>query len=58
MYVFQICDSDCYILNVDASYGGANHDAFIWSQCEIKGHLESLTETTYLLGKYKLDVNF
>ncbi|KOB64526.1 Uncharacterized protein OBRU01_24126, partial [Operophtera brumata] len=44
-----ICDSDCVILNVDASYGGATHDAFIWTQCEIKGHLESLTETTYLL---------
>ncbi|KAL0879735.1 hypothetical protein ABMA27_003448 [Loxostege sticticalis] len=46
-----ICDSDCVILNVDASYGGATHDAFIWSASEIKGHLESLqTETTYLLG--------
>ncbi|KOB52365.1 Uncharacterized protein OBRU01_25085 [Operophtera brumata] len=45
----NICDSDCVILNVDASYGGATHDAFIWTQCEIKGHLESLTETTYLL---------
>ena len=50
---FQICDSDCVILDVNASYGGATHDAFIWSQCDVKRHLESLTDTAYLLGKYK-----
>ncbi|KAG7311836.1 hypothetical protein JYU34_002919 [Plutella xylostella] len=48
-----ICDSDCLILSIDASYGGATHDAFIWAQHEIKAHMEELSiqgETTYLLG--------
>ncbi|XP_059048272.1 putative nuclease HARBI1 [Achroia grisella] len=47
-----IADSNLKIMNIDASYGGATHDAFIWEHNEIKDHLESLQgETTYLLGK-------
>ncbi|XP_063894947.1 putative nuclease HARBI1 [Helicoverpa armigera] len=46
-----ICDSDCYITNVDASFGGATHDAYIWRECDIRSHLEGLqNETVYLLG--------
>ncbi|XP_045536867.1 putative nuclease HARBI1 [Papilio machaon] len=46
-----ICDSDCYITNVDASYGGATHDAYIWRECDIRTHMESIqNETVYLLG--------
>ncbi|CAG5006454.1 unnamed protein product [Parnassius apollo] len=46
-----ICDSDLLITNVDASYGGATHDAYIWRECEIRNHLEGLQdETVYLLG--------
>ncbi|XP_059055881.1 putative nuclease HARBI1 isoform X1 [Achroia grisella] len=46
-----IADSNLKIMNIDASYGGATHDAFIWEHSEIKDHLESLQgETTYLLG--------
>ncbi|XP_028042635.1 putative nuclease HARBI1, partial [Bombyx mandarina] len=30
--VQMICDSDCRILNVNAKYGGATHDAFIWEK--------------------------
>ncbi|KAL0809470.1 hypothetical protein ABMA28_011640 [Loxostege sticticalis] len=50
--VQAICDVHRNILNVDASYGGATHDSFIWSHHEIKAHLESLQneETLYLLG--------
>lgn len=57
-YLFQICDSDCYITNVDASYGGATHDAFIWNECDIKSHMEGLqNETSYLLGMFGLIVS-
>lgn len=46
-----ICDSDLLITNVDAGYGGATHDAYIWRESEIRSHLESLqSETSYLLG--------
>ena len=39
------------ITSVDASYGGATHDSFIWNQHPIKAHLEALDEPTWLLGK-------
>ncbi|XP_030028301.2 putative nuclease HARBI1 isoform X2 [Manduca sexta] len=49
-----ICDENCNILNVDASFGGATHDSFIWQNSEIREHLEGLTtntdETAMLLG--------
>lgn len=38
------------ITSVDASYGGATHDSFIWNQHPLKTHLENLTESTWLLG--------
>lgn len=52
-FFFKICDADCNILNVDASYGGATHDSFIWANSEIKSHMENLNEDcTFLLGMY------
>ncbi|XP_050673442.1 putative nuclease HARBI1 [Leptidea sinapis] len=41
-----ICDANCNIISLDASYGGATHDSFIWQNSEICDHLESLTNTT------------
>ncbi|KAI8437374.1 hypothetical protein MSG28_011712 [Choristoneura fumiferana] len=35
-----ICDDNNYILNVDASYGGATHDSFIWHYSELRKHFE------------------
>ncbi|XP_064292643.1 putative nuclease HARBI1 isoform X3 [Plodia interpunctella] len=51
--VLIICDSDLNILSVDASFGGASHDSFIWNQHPIKDHLTQLInagESAYLLG--------
>lgn len=53
--LLQICDSDLNILSVDASFGGATHDAYIWKQSEIPGHLQQLHrsgESIWLLGGY------
>lgn len=38
---------------MDASYGGATHDSFIWSNHPLKAHLESLSnmENIWFLGK-------
>jgi hypothetical protein len=54
LYLLQICDSDLNILNVDATFGGASHDSFIWSNSEINNHLQQLYqsgERIWLLGK-------
>ncbi|XP_063634875.1 putative nuclease HARBI1 [Cydia splendana] len=51
--VQMVCDHENYILNVDASYGGATHDAFIWANSVIRNHFEQLCgtgEIAYLLG--------
>ncbi|KAJ8910404.1 hypothetical protein NQ315_011368 [Exocentrus adspersus] len=40
-----ICDSDLNIMNVDASYGGATHDAYIWRNCEIHDHIRQVHQT-------------
>lgn len=51
---FQIADSDLRILSVDASFGGASHDSFVWNQHPVKQHLIELNnngETVFLLGK-------
>ncbi|CAH0730319.1 unnamed protein product, partial [Brenthis ino] len=40
--VQMICDSDLNILNIDASFGGASHDAYIWKNGEIQSHLQEL----------------
>ncbi|KAF9411751.1 hypothetical protein HW555_009542 [Spodoptera exigua] len=37
-----ICDADLKILSVDASFGGASHDSFVWNQHPIKQHLINL----------------
>lgn len=50
----QINDADLNILHVDATYGGATHDSFVFSNSIIKSHLETLSnngEIVYLLGK-------
>lgn len=43
------------ILNVDARYGEATHDAFIWQNSQIKAHMENLArvgEQALLLGEF------
>lgn len=40
---------------MDASFGGATHDAYIWRECDIKSHMEGLqNETVYLLGMFDM----
>ncbi|XP_026737329.1 putative nuclease HARBI1 isoform X2 [Trichoplusia ni] len=51
--VMIIADSDLRILSVDASFGGASHDSFVWNQHPVKQHLIELNnngETVFLLG--------
>ncbi|CAH0728396.1 unnamed protein product, partial [Brenthis ino] len=51
--VKEICDSDLNILNIDASFGGASHDAYIWKNGEIQSHLQELHsrgENVWFLG--------
>ncbi|KAJ0176455.1 hypothetical protein K1T71_007634 [Dendrolimus kikuchii] len=51
--VMIISDADLKILSVDASFGGATHDSFVWNQHPIKQHLTNLNnngENVYLLG--------
>ncbi|KAL4719983.1 hypothetical protein ACJJTC_002075, partial [Scirpophaga incertulas] len=51
--VMIICDADLNILSVDASFGGATHDSFIWNQHPIRRHLIQLNdagEEVYFLG--------
>ncbi|XP_041983180.1 putative nuclease HARBI1 [Aricia agestis] len=48
-----ICDSDLNILNIDATFGGATHDAYIWKNSEIHNHLQQLNqngESIWFLG--------
>ncbi|KPJ12585.1 Putative nuclease HARBI1 [Papilio machaon] len=48
-----ICDSDCQILNVNAKYGGATHDAFIFENslaCNFMKELHQNNEQVWLLG--------
>lgn len=52
---FQICDANLNILHVDASFGGASHDSYVWNQCAVKQYLERLEingEHCWLLGIY------
>ncbi|GBP59069.1 Putative nuclease HARBI1 [Eumeta japonica] len=37
-----ICDSDLNILSVDASFGGATHDSYIWRHHPLNEHLQQL----------------
>ncbi|XP_045541630.1 putative nuclease HARBI1 [Papilio machaon] len=51
--VQMICDSDCRILNVNAKYGGATHDAFIWENSDANKFMQELyrnNEQVWLLG--------
>lgn len=60
IFGLQICDSDLNILSVDASFGGASHDSFIWNQHPVKDHLIELInsgESAILLG-ITFDINF
>ncbi|CAK1580470.1 unnamed protein product [Parnassius mnemosyne] len=48
-----ICDSDLNIINIDASFGGATHDAHIWKNSQISQHVQELHnrgEAVWLLG--------
>ncbi|XP_028034310.1 putative nuclease HARBI1 [Bombyx mandarina] len=48
-----ICDSDLNILNVDATFGGATHDAFVWRNSELNMHIQDLHhngENVWFLG--------
>lgn len=42
------------IVSVDASFGGATHDSFIWANHPIKEHMEQISsnEAIWLLGMH------
>nr|XP_013189805.1 unnamed protein product [Amyelois transitella] len=51
--VQMVCDSDCRIINVNAKFGGQNHDAFIWENSNVNTymqHLHNRGEIFWLLG--------
>ncbi|XP_045491609.1 putative nuclease HARBI1 [Colias croceus] len=51
--VQMICDDNLKIINVNAKYGGATHDSFIWSSSEVEPYMRGLHENgelTWLLG--------
>ncbi|XP_045509508.1 putative nuclease HARBI1 [Colias croceus] len=50
--VLILCDSKLNIMYVDASFGGAAHDSYVWNHCPIKSHLQRLgrNEHCWLLG--------
>ncbi|XP_063635094.1 putative nuclease HARBI1 [Cydia splendana] len=51
--VQMICDHECRILAVNAKYGGAAHDSFIWENSNINDHMQLLhtrNEIVWLLG--------
>ncbi|XP_045760645.1 putative nuclease HARBI1, partial [Maniola jurtina] len=49
--VMIICDANLSILHVDASFGGASHDSFVWNNSMVKTIMEGLTnERCWLLG--------
>ncbi|KAJ8714150.1 hypothetical protein PYW08_007770 [Mythimna loreyi] len=47
-----ISNADMQIISVDASFGGASHDSFIWANHPLKEHMEliSRNESIWLLG--------
>lgn len=56
----QICDADLNILSVDASFGGATHDSFVWNQHPVKNKLITLNnagERVFLLGIFLLKLS-
>ncbi|KAF9797228.1 hypothetical protein SFRURICE_006210, partial [Spodoptera frugiperda] len=51
--VQMICDNNLKILNVNAKYGGATHDSFIWASSQVERYMRELHqrgEQTWLLG--------
>ncbi|XP_022823108.1 putative nuclease HARBI1 [Spodoptera litura] len=51
--VQMICDHNLKILNVNAKYGGATHDSFIWASSQVEPFMRELHrrgEQTWLLG--------
>ncbi|KAJ8728897.1 hypothetical protein PYW07_006593 [Mythimna separata] len=49
----MICDSDCRILSLNAKFGGAAHDAFIWQNSNVNNFMQNLhrnNEIVWLLG--------
>ncbi|RVE42632.1 hypothetical protein evm_012718 [Chilo suppressalis] len=51
--VQMICDYKCRILSVNARFGGATHDAFVWENSRINSHMQSFHrngESVWLLG--------
>lgn len=55
VYSLQVCDSDLRILNVNAKFGGATHDSFIWSSSKVEPFMRQHHqngEQVWLLGMY------
>lgn len=52
-FLFQICDVDLKILNVNALYPGATHDAFIWNNSNVLPMMREINGNGkyYLIGK-------
>ncbi|XP_063622866.1 putative nuclease HARBI1 [Cydia splendana] len=53
MNVQMICDHDCKILSINAKFGGAAHDSFIWENSNVNNYIQSLhrrNEIVWLLG--------
>ncbi|XP_026746107.1 putative nuclease HARBI1 [Trichoplusia ni] len=51
--VQMICDSECRIINVNAKYGGATHDAFIWENSQANRYIQDINknnEQVWFLG--------
>lgn len=53
---FQVCNPDYKILNINARFPGARHDAYIWSNSPVRSCMERNFERgerqTWLIGKY------
>ncbi|RVE45216.1 hypothetical protein evm_010106 [Chilo suppressalis] len=53
----MICDHRCNILSVNAKFGGATHDSFIWENSSINSYIQSLhrhNEIVWLLDKGRI----
>ena len=60
MCVLQVCDPQFKFLQVSARFGGARHDAFIWSASPFRNHMEEKylngERHTFLLGKSSISI--
>ena len=55
-HLFQICDTDLKIMNINSKNPGRTHDAFIWRHCEMHRILQDEFSSndlghSWLLGK-------